>query len=111
MRKQVTLFILFLMAGCTLALAQDLSIKGTVKDDKGPVPGVSVKVKGTGNGVATDLKGNFTLNAPSNGTLVFSIIGYVTLEQPVNGRTTINVTLAEDNKQLNEVVVVGYGTR
>ena len=112
MRKQITLLILFLMAGCTLALAQDLSIKGTVKDNKGlPVPRVSVKIKGTGNGVATDIKGQFALSAPSNGTLVFSIIGYVAQEQSVNGRTTINVTLAEDNKQLNEVVVVGYGTR
>jgi TonB-linked SusC/RagA family outer membrane protein len=112
MRKQITLLILFLLASCTLALAQDISVKGTIKDDKGlPIPGATVRLKGGTKGVAADLKGNYTLNAPSNGTLVFSIIGYTTQEQPVNSRTTINVNLAEDNKQLNEVVVVGYGTR
>ncbi|MEZ2337731.1 SusC/RagA family TonB-linked outer membrane protein [Mucilaginibacter sp. RCC_168] len=111
MRKQITLLILFLLASSTLALAQELSVTGTVKDDRGPVPGVTVKVKGTGKGVATDLKGHYVLNAPSTATLVFSIVGYASQEQPVNGRNQINITLTEDNKQLNEVVVVGYGTR
>ncbi|MGN8067636.1 SusC/RagA family TonB-linked outer membrane protein [Mucilaginibacter sp. SG564] len=111
MRKQITLLILFFLASSMLALAQELPVTGTVKDDKGPVPGVTVKVKGTGKGVATDFKGHYVINAPSNAILVFSIVGYASQEQPINGRNQINVTLAEDNKQLNEVVVVGYGTR
>lgn len=112
MKKQITLLILFLLSGCMLALAQNLTIKGSIKDDKGlPVPGATVKIKGTGNGVAADLKGNYAISAPSNSTLVFSIIGYANQEQAVNGRTIIDVKLVEDNKQLNEVVVIGYGTR
>ena len=73
--------------------------------------GVSVKVKGTSAGTVTDINGNFTLNAPEDGTLVVSFIGYTTLEVPIAGKTTLNIKLQSANKGLNEVVVVGYGVQ
>ena len=65
--------------------------------------------KGTSNGIITDIDGNFTLNVPSNSTIVISFVGYKTQEIPVAGKTQINVTLKEDAEMLDEVVVVGYG--
>ncbi|HTK21572.1 MAG TPA: TonB-dependent receptor [Mucilaginibacter sp.] len=73
--------------------------------------GVSVKVKGTASGTVTDINGNFTLNAPEDGTLVVSFIGYTTVEVPIGGKTTLNIKLQSANKGLNEVVVVGYGVQ
>ncbi len=79
-------------------------------DDNLPLPGVNVFVKGTATGAATDLDGRYALDAPSpNDTLVFSFVGYLTQEIPIQGRTTIDVQLEEDQVQLDEVVVVGYG--
>lgn len=91
--------------------AQTLSVSGTVSDATGPLPGVNVAVKGTNIGAVTDFDGNYSINnAPENGTLIFSFVGIVTQEVPVNGRTSVNVTLAEDAAALDEVVVIGYGT-
>lgn len=85
-------------------------IRGKVVDSKGEtLPGVSVRVKGTAVGTTTDTQGNFSLNAPDNGTLIFSYIGYVSQEITVNGRTTINVTLVEDAQMLGEVVITALG--
>lgn len=75
------------------------------------VIGASVRVKGTTIGAVTDANGAFTLDVPSNATLVISYLGFETIEVPVNGRTTINVTLKATDNNLNEVVVVGYGTQ
>ncbi|MCJ8211062.1 SusC/RagA family TonB-linked outer membrane protein [Mucilaginibacter sp. RS28] len=112
MKKRITLLITLFIAFFSVAFAQNITVKGTVKDDKGlTLPGATVKVKGTSTAVATNINGQFTISAPSNGTLVFSSISYVTQEQPINGRTTINITLASDQKTLSEVVVIGYGTR
>lgn len=88
-------------------------IRGKVVDDKGlPLSGVSIQLKGTGVGTVSGSEGDYSLNAPDgNGTLVFSFIGFVKQEVPVNGRTTINITLAEDKKSLTEVVVTGYSTQ
>jgi TonB-dependent starch-binding outer membrane protein SusC len=77
--------------------------------DNNPLPGVSILVKGTTNGVATDASGNFSLQASSTDVLVVSFIGFVTQEVTVGNRSTINITLREDQKMLNEVVVTGYG--
>ena len=86
-------------------------ITGTVVDASGPVIGASVVEKGkSGNGVITDFDGNFTLTVSPGATLVISYIGYETQEVKVGNQSTINVTLQEDNAQLDEVVVVGYGT-
>ncbi|MGV3587436.1 MAG: SusC/RagA family TonB-linked outer membrane protein [Adhaeribacter sp.] len=105
------LHLLFLAA--TGAQAQGLAIKGRVTAENGEgLPGVTVLVKGTSNGTATDASGNYALNvANGTGTLVISFIGYTTQEVAINNRTTINVTLAPDAKALEEVVVVGYGTQ
>ncbi len=93
--------------------AQNVAVKGTVTDAKTgeTLIGVSVGVKGTSTGTQTDVNGAFTINAPSNATLVFSYIGYTAQEVPVNGQTTINVKLQGRASNLNEVVVIGYGTQ
>jgi TonB-linked SusC/RagA family outer membrane protein len=95
------------------ALAQGHQVNGKVINAAGEaLPGVTVLLKGTQNGTTTDAGGTFSLTVPDgNGTLIISFIGFVTQEEPVNNRTTINVTLQPDVKALEEVVVVGYGTQ
>jgi len=96
---------------CTVVQAQ-ISISGTVTDQNGPAPGVSVVIDGTNTNVATDADGKYTLtNVSSNATLVFSSLGYETQRIDVNGQSTINVRLVENLQALEEVVVVGYGTQ
>jgi TonB-linked SusC/RagA family outer membrane protein len=93
--------------------AQQIKVTGTVigAKDKISIPGVSVLEKGTTNGVITDVNGNFTLTVQSpKAVLVFSFIGYVAEEKAINGQSVINVSLKEDIKQIEDVVVVGYGT-
>ena len=87
------------------------NISGVVTDTYGdPLPGVSVKVKGTMHGTATDANGAYSLQAPNeNAVLVFSFIGFTVQEIPVSNRSTIHVTLSEDVQQIEEVVVIGYG--
>lgn len=90
---------------------QARKVTGTVTDSKGePLLGVNVVVKGTTNGTITDLDGKFTLEAAPNSLLVVSYIGYVTQQIPVSGNV-VNVVLKEDTQNLDEVVVVGYGTQ
>ena len=92
--------------------AQSITVRGLVKDDGGiPLPGASVVLKNTNTGVSTDFDGNFEISAPTDGVLVFSYIGYVPVEEAINGRTEINVTLVSDVNLLDEIVVVGYGTQ
>jgi TonB-linked SusC/RagA family outer membrane protein len=88
---------------------QTVSGKVTSASDKSGLPGVSILVKGTTNGVATDASGNFSLSAASSDVLVVSFIGFVPQEVTVGNRTSLNIALKEDQKMLNEVVVVGYG--
>jgi TonB-linked SusC/RagA family outer membrane protein len=89
-----------------------LAIGGKVVDDtNSPLPGVNVVLKGTSTGTVTDVEGNYSINVPdgdNNGTLVFSFIGYTTIEEPIGGRTTIDIVMANDVQALNEVVVIGY---
>ncbi len=95
------------------ANAQQARITGKVTDaatGEG-MPGASVLVKGTTRGMITDLDGNYSIEASSTDVLVFSFIGYNTVEETVGTRTTINLTLSESIQGLNEVVVVGYGTQ
>ena len=90
----------------------DITISGRVIDERGEgLPGVNVVVKGTTNGAQTDPDGRYKIVAPSDATLVFSFIGYLAKEVVVNGRESVNVSLAPDNKTLSEVVVVGYGVQ
>ncbi|NKI27393.1 TonB-dependent receptor [Arenibacter sp. 6A1] len=92
--------------------SQQQTITGVVADDMGPLPGASVLVKGTTNGTQTDFDGNYTLSGVANNAiLVFSYIGYKTVEIPVNGQSSVSVTMTEDASQLEEVVIVGYGVQ
>lgn len=109
--KIVTVFS-FLFCSFLLS-AQQITVSGTVTEGStgDPAIGVSVLVKGSTNGTVTDINGNYSLsNVSSDATLVFSYIGMLTQEEPVNGRTTIHITLQEDVQALEEVVVIGYGT-
>ena len=91
----------------------NITVKGTVVDETGsPIPGVSVYVKGTTNGTISDIDGNFSLSCPSDATLVFSYVGYTTQEIAVSNRPNLGtISLKEDNKELEQVVVIGYGTQ
>ena len=91
----------------------NITVKGQVTDEAGnPLPGASVVVKGTTNGTITDMDGNFSLNVPEDAILEFSFVGYISQEYRVNGNTNIpTIKLAEDNKELEQVVVIGYGTQ
>ena len=103
-----------LMLNVSILDAQNatINVKGVVNDAMGPVIGASVVEKGnTGNGTITDIDGNFSLNVPSNSTLVISFVGYKTQELAVAGKTFFNIDLKEDNEMLEEVVVVGFATQ
>jgi len=109
--KRLLLFFVFLP---TIIYAQSKNIEGTVKDNVGiPLPGVSILVKNSKNlGATTDFDGNFSISIPSNQTkiLVFSYLGYATQEVNVSNTNQVNVLMVQDQTQLDEVVVVGYGT-
>ena len=92
--------------------AQDVSVSGKILDESGlPIPGVTVLIKGTTNATSTDMDGNYQIKTASSSTLVFSYMGYATLQEAVNGRTQINAKLNPESQALQEVVVVGYGTQ
>ncbi len=113
MKRSLLLPLLFLLSSSLLA--QTREITGTVrsKSDKSPLPGVSVRLKGSSRGATTDGKGAFRIAVPTtNVVLVFSFIGYVTREVKVPAATgAVTVTLDEDVKALSEVVVIGYSTK
>ncbi len=93
------------------ALAQNITVKGVVKDISGePLLGVNVRQVGATTGTVTDIEGNYTLQVKKDAKLLFSFVGFVNQTINVDGRNTINITLKEDSKTLEEVVVVGYGT-
>jgi len=94
-----------------LTYAQTNPVKGVVVDEVGsPIPGANVHVKGTTNGTMTDLNGQYQLNVNPKSTLTITFIGYKSQDIVVSNQKQINVKLVPDNLQLNEVVVVGYGT-
>jgi len=111
MGRKTTFLIISLWLCCMQLAAQDREIKGLVKDQQGiALAGVSVKVKGTTKGVSTGLDGTYSITVPPNATLVFTSIGFITKEQSVGSGREVNVILSDDSKQLDEVVVIGYGT-
>ena len=98
--------------GSTEAIRQGIVVTGTIEDENGTLPGVSVVLKGTTQGVVTDLDGKFTITVPSGeSVLIFSFMGYATQEIEVGDRRLIDLTLVEEVKEIEEVVVVGYGTQ
>lgn len=101
-----------MLLSCTSLLAQDIKISGRVTDDTGlEVIGANIRIKGNANvGTITDIDGKYTITARKNDVLVFSYIGMASQEISIKGRTVIDVHLRQDNKLLDEVVVIGYGT-
>lgn len=112
MTKKYLLSMLMLFMSLSVIYAQDRQVKGKVTDsnDGSGMPGVTIGVKGTTNGVITDGEGRFTVNVGNNATLVFSYIGYETKEVVVGNQSEINVALVASAMTLNETVVIGYGT-
>ena len=105
------LLLLLLCMSPALLLGQSLNVSGTVRDGSGdPLVGVSVVVKGSTTGAMTGVSGGYDILAPASATLVFSYLGMSTREELVDGRSRIDVVLSEDAKNLDEVVVVGYGS-
>lgn len=101
----------FLLGGAVYAQST-VSGKVTSMESGEALPGVNVIVKGTTVGTVTDIEGNYNLSVPADdAVLQFSFIGYITEEEPINGRATIDLAMAPDLQQLSEVVVVGYGTQ
>ncbi len=111
MKKILFFFLCSLIALGTFA--QEVSLTGVVTsaDDGEPLPGVSVVIKGTTNGTVTNADGVYQLQVPANSVLQFSFVGMQKQEVPVNGRTEINVALKSEAFDVDEVVVVGYGTQ
>lgn len=111
MKKQFLMLLVLLWCSMGLAVAQSRQVTGVVKSAEGEtLPGVTVLVKGTTNGATTGMNGDFSLTLPEGGspTLVFSYIGFTSKEVAVGSQSTINVTLATDSKQLDDVVVIGF---
>ncbi|MBO9154448.1 SusC/RagA family TonB-linked outer membrane protein [Chitinophaga sp. GCM10012297] len=120
-RLAAFIFSLLVIAGCGQALAAargtlpanaapvaDITVKGTVSEKSGKVPGVTVLIEGSNKHTITDENGNYAITVPANGVLVFSIVGYKTQRIPVNSRERIDVTMAEEVRGLDEVVIKGY---
>lgn len=112
-RCMLFLLLLFTAVFPSQSFAQGFTVKGKVTDSQGiGIPGVNVLIKGSANGRATDIDGNYVIQVDGKeGILQFSFIGYITKEEKVNGRSVIDVQLREDSQALDEVVVVGYGTQ
>ena len=91
--------------------AQRTAVSGRVSSGDTSLAGVTVSVKNTGISTQTDARGNFVINAPGNATLVFTFVGYTPQEINVSNRAVVNAGLKTENQQLNDVVVVGYGTQ
>lgn len=104
----------FLMVGLLFSVglnAQTITVSGAVSDPSGePLIGASILAQGTTVGTSTNIDGEYTINVAPDATLVVSYVGYDTQNVPVDGRTSINVTMQENSVMLNEVVAIGYGT-
>jgi len=108
MKGILLLFLALLMF--SESIAQNIRVSGKITESDGnPVPGVTVLVKGTAEGTVTNIDGLYSLSCAPNSVLVVSFIGYTTQEVPVGNKTTLNITIAPDAKQLSEVVVTAFG--
>lgn len=110
--KRILLLVMFVF-GFAALWAQERNISGKVTsvDDGSSIPGVNVLVKGTSNGTVTDSEGTYRLSIPSSGILVFSFVGFQTLEVPIGNQSIIDAQLQTDVTQLSEVVITGYGAQ
>ena len=103
--------VLMLLLSVGYTQAQDVQVTGTVSDETGSaLPGVTILLKGSTSGTTTDLDGKYSISGPATGVLVFSFIGYTPIEETIGNRSQINVSLNPDVSNLDEIVVIGYGT-
>ena len=110
MVKKIVLLVAAALFAYASAFAQVKQVSGTVTGSDGsPIAGATVVVEGTTVGTSTDMQGKYILAAPTNGTLVFSFIGYEDTKIAVNGKTTVNASLKEASKSIDEVIVVAFG--
>lgn len=108
-KKNIISGLLVIWAVCAGSVICAQTITGTVKDSQGPLPGVSVIEKGTANGTVSNFNGEYEITVTNdNATLVFSYIGFETIETPVSGNTSIDISMQESMDQLDELIVVGY---
>ena len=112
--KSVKLFFtsLVVLLAAVTGYAQDIQVKGVVSDATTgeTIPFASIQVKGTTKVATTDLNGAYTISAPADAILVVSFVGYTEAEVPVNGRSIVNIAMEQDSEQLDDVLVVAYGT-
>ncbi|WP_373060136.1 SusC/RagA family TonB-linked outer membrane protein [Zunongwangia sp. H14] len=113
MRKFLILFTLILSFQPGMFAQGSITVTGTITeaDTSVPIPGVNILEKGTDNGVMTDFDGNYSIEVPENATLVVSFVGFTAQTLEVNGRSEIDIVMKEEAAALDEVVVVGYGTK
>ena len=102
---------LLIVLSMQFSFAQEKTVSGVVSDATGPIPGANVIIKGTSNGVQTDFDGKYSIKAKTGDVLVFSFIGMSNSSVTVGGSNTVNVKMTSDSQNLEEVVVVGYGTQ
>lgn len=111
MKIKFYLMICGLLSYASLAFAQSVMVTGTVTDKLGPVVGAAVVIKNSTVGTVTDIDGHYEIEAPKNATLVFSFVGYETVERPVGELKVINVEMSDDVKLIDEVVVTAIGIK
>jgi Ca-activated chloride channel family protein len=113
MKNSLKIFAILILAGIAISFIGSVTITGKVTDENGAaLQGVNVVVKGTAKGTVTDTRGNYKITTGDNETtLVFSLIGYTTAEEKINGRTVINIILKGESVVMDEVVVTGYGAK
>lgn len=111
MCSRIMALLFFVLAPATL-LAQNLTVTGRIVDeDSNPLPGVSVVVDGTTVGTATNVEGEYTIQAPGDAVLLFRYLGYAPVDEAVGGRTRINIVMESDVNVIDDVVIVGYGSQ
>lgn len=108
--SKIFLLVMFFLSS-TLGFSQQINVSGVVLDEQSePIIGAAVKVAGQATGTITDINGKYSLDVNSNGILEFSYVGYLSQKVQVKGQRKINITMREDVKTLNEVIVTGYGS-
>ena len=109
-KMRILLLLISAIFSSTL-FAQEVTVTGRVASGDTALAGVTVNVKGTTNATQTDANGRYTIKAPANGTLVFSSVGYGVIEMRINNRASLDVQMQSASQEMNEIVVVGYGTQ
>lgn len=111
--KKIWVLCCLALCFCTTVFAQDIAVQGYISDAENntPLPGVSIVIKGTNKGTNTDAQGKYRLSVPANASLVFSFVGYTPKEILVGNRTVIDLSMAQDFRQLNEIVVTALGIK